>query len=75
MSKQNYHVTRRSKGGWAVKGTGNSRASSLHGTQADAIRAGRSLALDARSELRIHRRDNRIRKGWSYGNDPHPPKG
>jgi len=73
-NKQNYHVTRRSNG-WAVVGEGNSRASSVHRTQSEAIGAGRSLAQQAQSGLRIHGRDNLIREGWSYGNDPHPPKG
>ena len=72
--KQHYHVTHRSEG-WAVVGEGNARASSLHKTQSGAIGAGRELAQKAQSELRIHGRDNRIREGWSYGNDPHPPKG
>lgn len=70
MAKQNYHVTRRSNGEWAVMGAGNQRASSVHGTQANAIKAGRPLAQQSHGELRIHGRDNRIREGWSYGNDP-----
>lgn len=74
MSKKHYHVTPRGDG-WAVQGTGNERASSLHSTQSEAIDAGRQLAQQAQSELRIHRPDGRIREGWSYGNDPHPPKG
>lgn len=74
MSKKHYHVTPRNDG-WAVQGTGSERASSLHRTQAEAIDAGRRLAQQAQSELRIHRPDGRIREGWSYGNDPHPPKG
>lgn len=72
---KNYHVTHRQDGNWAVMGAGNSRASSLHTTQADAIQAARPLAQHGHGELRIHGRDNRIREGWSYGNDPFPPKG
>jgi len=75
MAKQNYHVTHRADGSWGVKGTGNSRASSLHGTQGAAIQAARPLAKQAGGELRIHGANNRIRESWSYGNDPHPPKG
>lgn len=74
MAKQNYGITRRTDG-WAVKGDGNSRASSLHTTQSAAIAAGRPLAKDAGGELRIHDRNNKIRESWSYGNDPYPPKG
>lgn len=75
MSKQNYHVTHRANGTWAAIGAGKSRASSVHTTQAAAIQAARPLAQQAKSELRIHGSDNRIRESWSYGNDPHPPKG
>jgi hypothetical protein len=75
MSKQNYHVTHRADGQWAAIGEGNSRASSLHRTQAEAIAAAKPLAQQQQSELRIHGRDNRIREGRSYGNDPYPPKG
>lgn len=75
MAKQHYHVTRRPDGNWGVKGAGKARASSLHGTQAAAIQAARPLAQQAKGELRIHGRDGKIREGWSYGNDPHPPKG
>lgn len=72
--KQNYHVTRRADK-WAVVGAGNSRASSLHSTQGEAIRHAKPLAQAACGELRIHGRNNRIREAWSYGNDPYPPKG
>ena len=74
MSK-NYHVTRRADSSWAVVGAGNSRASSTHRTQGEAISAARPLAQQAKGELRIHGTDNRIREAWSYGNDPHPPRG
>jgi hypothetical protein len=67
---KNYHVTHRANGQWAVVGTGNDRASSLHSTQRDAIQAARPLAQQAQGEMRIHGTDNRIREGWSYGNDP-----
>jgi uncharacterized protein YdaT len=70
MSKKDYHVTHRADGSWAVKGTGSQRASSIHTTQSDAIQAARPLAQQAKGELRIHGTDNRIREGWSYGNDP-----
>ena len=44
-------------------------------TSAEAIAAAKPLARQQQSELRIHGRDNRIREGYSYGIDPHPPKG
>lgn len=74
MSFKNYHVVRRSDS-WAVVGAGNSRASSVHETQAQAIASAKPLAQQAKGELRIHDSGNRIRESWSYGNDPCPPRG
>ncbi|MEE9352224.1 MAG: DUF2188 domain-containing protein [Thiotrichaceae bacterium] len=61
--------------GWAVKGAGNSRATSIHRTQQDAIDAGRAIARNQKSELVIHRPNGRIRDKDSHGNDPFPPVG
>lgn len=71
---KNYFVTKRSNG-WAVKKSGASRASKLFPTQSKAINYGRGLAKSSKSELTIQGRDNKFRTGWSYGNDPFPPKG
>lgn len=60
---------------WAVVGEGNSKASSLHDTQAEAIAAGKATAKNQKSELFIQGRNRKIRERNSYGNDPHPPKG
>jgi hypothetical protein len=68
------HITHRANGDWAVIGEKDSRASSLHDTQAAAIEAGRGLAINNQSELVIHGRDNRIINSNSFGNDPNPPK-
>ena len=73
MSKRNQHVTPRSDG-WAVKGAGASKASSVHQTQADAINRARELARDQNTELIVHGRDGRIRARDSHGNDPFPPR-
>lgn len=56
-------------------GEGNSRDTSHHPTQADAIKAGREIAQNQGSELFIHRPDGRIRDRNSYGNNPFPPEG
>ena len=74
MANRNQHIVPRSTG-WAVRGAGSQRASSLHRTQRDAINAGREIARNQGSELFIHRRDGRIRDRDSYGNDPFPPRG
>lgn len=60
---------------WAVKGAGNSKATSLHDTQAEAIKAGRPIASNQSSELVIHRPNGQIRDKDSHGSDPFPPKG
>lgn len=61
--------------GWAVKGAGNSRATSVHDKQSDAIDAARQTAVRQQSELVVHGRDGRIRLKDSHGNDDFPPRG
>ena len=70
---RNIHVIPRNDG-WAVRGEGNSRLTSVHDTQRDAIDAARKIARDEKGELVIHARDGRIRERDSYGSDPLPPK-
>lgn len=74
MTKKNQHVVPHSDG-WAVKGAGNTRATSVHGTQRDAIEAARDIARNQRSEMLIHGENGRIRERNTYGDDPNPPKG
>lgn len=74
MSKRNQHIVRHEEG-WAVRGAGSRRATSIHSTQGQAIDAGREIARNQGAELFIHGRDGRIRERDSYGNDPYPPKG
>lgn len=75
MAKKTIHVTRRAaEEKWAVIGEGDSRASSLHETQREAIEAAREIAENNKSELVIHDRDNKIRDKDSFGNDPFPPR-
>jgi hypothetical protein len=65
-----------SGGDWAVRRPGASRASSVHPTQAEAIRRARdSLVRDGGGELTIHGRDGRIRDSDTVGpgHDPSPP--
>jgi uncharacterized protein YdaT len=69
---KNQHVVRR-PGGWGVRGEGNSRDTSVHDTQKEAIDAAREIAGNQRSEVVIHDRQGRIRDRDSYGKDPAPP--
>lgn len=71
---RNQHVTPK-KELWQVKGSGNSRATSIHQTQQQAIAAAKGIAKNQKSELFIHNRKGQIRDRNSYGNDPYPPKG
>lgn len=74
MSNKNQHVVPHN-GGWAVKGEGNSRASSIHDTQREAIGAAREAAIRQGSEMLIHGQNGRIRERNTYGHDPFPPRG
>ncbi|AWW73122.1 hypothetical protein CD351_01640 [Erythrobacter sp. KY5] len=74
MAGKNQYVVRSGEG-WGVRGEGNGRLSRAFDTQAEAISYGRDRAMSEGAELRIQGRDARFREAWSYGNDPHPPKG
>ena len=60
---------------WQVKGAGNNRATVVTNTQKEAIRIGKTIAMNQGSELFIHNSKGQIRERNSYGNDPCPPKG
>ena len=72
---KNQHVTPSKEGGWQVKGANNSRATSKHTTQKEAITAATLIAKNQKGEVVIHNREGKIREKNSYGNDPYPPKG
>ena len=74
MSGKNQHVVPH-ENGWAVRGAGNERVTSVHNTQQQAIDAAREIARNQQSELVIQRPDGRIRDKDSHGNDPFPPRG
>lgn len=73
MAKPNQHVVPKGND-WAVRGAGNTRATSITSTQSEAIRIARDIAINNRSEVVIHGRDGRIRDKDSFGHDPNPPK-
>jgi Uncharacterized protein conserved in bacteria (DUF2188) len=74
MIKRNQHVVPHSAG-WAVKGAGAQKPSSVHQTQGSAIGAAREIAKNQATELFVHGRNGQIRERDSFGNDPFPPKG
>ena len=67
------HVVKHSEG-WAVKGEGNSKATKITRTQAQAIEKAENIARNQKSETKIHGENGKIRAGNSYGNDPCPAK-
>ena len=71
---KNQHVVPHD-GGWAVKGAGNSKATAVRSTQAEAINVARGIAQHQGGELVIHGTNGQIREKDSYGHDPYPPKG
>lgn len=74
MAGKNQHVVRYPDG-WAGKGEGSSRVTSVHDTQQQAINAAREIARRQQAELFIHRPDGQIRDKDSYGPDNCPPRG
>jgi len=60
-----------SSGGWDVRVEGTSRAAHFR-TEDEAIRAGRTLARDNRSEHIVHGADGKVCQRDSYGHDPFP---
>jgi len=70
---KNQHVVPH-EGGWAVRGEGNNKVTSVTETQREAIEQGRRLSQNERSEVVIHGRDGKIRDKDSFGKDPNPPK-
>ena len=74
--RKTYHVTPRPDGGWNVKAAEASRASSTHGTKADALERAKELAKNQDlGQVVIHKKDGTIQTEHTYGKDPHPPKG
>lgn len=73
--KKNQHVTPHPNGGWQVKGAGNTKATVRTKTQKESINIARSISVNQKSELIIHRANGRIREKNSYGNDTFPPRG
>ncbi len=75
MSKgKDQHVTPHPDG-WQVKGAGNSKATAVRNTQAEANSIAIEIAKNQQSEVLIHGRDGKIRDKNSYGNDPRKSKG
>jgi hypothetical protein len=74
---RNYDVTPNPEGGWDAEAAGSKRASSHHGTQAEAETAAkRFVAGHGGGGVRIHGRDGAIRDSDTVppARDPNPPR-
>lgn len=74
MTKRNQHVVPHGSD-WAVRGAGAERATSVHGTQAEAISRAREISRNQGTELLVHGRNGQIRERDSHGRDRFPPRG
>lgn len=72
-ANKNLHVVPHTEG-WVIRSEGSIRASSLHGTQREAIETARALAQRNAITLVIHGRDGRIKSRDSYNRDPTPAR-
>ncbi|QBS42850.1 DUF2188 domain-containing protein [Nocardia sp. CS682] len=58
---------------WSVKHEGT--VVSTHSTKAQAVEAGRKVALaNLPSQLTVKLKNGTIEQEWTYGNDPYPPR-
>lgn len=72
--KQAIHVVPGKNGGWDVKKENSQRASSHTDTKAEASQIARDKGIKEQTEVITHKRNGRIQRRESYGNDPYPPK-
>ena len=75
MTKKTTHVVPDKDGGWNVKKGGQKKPVSHHKTKQNAVDQGRKTSKKSGSELYIHKKDGKIQRKDSHGNDPYPPKG
>lgn len=73
MSRKTHHVLPNSTGGWDVKKGGAERVTKHLDTKQQAIDYARTVSQNQGTELIIHKKDGKIQKTDSHGNDPCPP--
>ncbi|SDS19686.1 hypothetical protein SAMN05216503_2284 [Polaribacter sp. KT25b] len=69
------HVVPNPDGGWDSKKGGAERASKHFDNKQDAVDYSRELSKKQKTELVIHKKDGKIQRKDSHGNDKFPPKG
>ena len=75
MPRKTHHVVPNPDGGWDIRKGGSDRASGHFPTKSQAEKEGRKISRNQGSELVIHKRNGRISRSDSHGNDPCPPRG
>ena len=68
MPRKSNHVVPSKSDGWSVKKSGSAKASRNFGTKNEAIRYGRILSKNEKTELYIHKANGMIENRDSYGN-------
>ena len=74
-SNGSHHVVPNPNSGWDVRRGGSKRSSGHFDRKEDAVGIGRQISQNQRTEFFIHRRDGKIQRRDSHGNDPFPPRG
>ncbi|MCP3944709.1 MAG: DUF2188 domain-containing protein [Desulfobacteraceae bacterium] len=76
MSQKSTHVVpNKKKGGWDIKQSGGKQSSGHFGTKKEAEKRAREISKNQKTELVIHKKDGKISRKDSHGNDPYPPEG
>lgn len=74
MARDEHQVIHNPNGEWDVK-RNNAQQASLHTeTKAEAVKAGRQISRNQRTEFVVHGMNGRIQNPDSHGNDPCPPR-
>lgn len=74
MAREEHHVVHNPNGGWDVKRNGAQRVSAHTETKADALKIGRQISRNQRTEFIVHLVDGKIQNSDSHGKDPCPPR-
>ena len=74
MARKSQNVVPSTRGGWSVKKEGALKATRNFETKVEAVKFGRDVSKNSKSELYIHKKDGTIQQRDSYGNDPFPPR-
>lgn len=72
VNRKTTHIVTGKNGGWSVKRSGSQRAFKRFETKKEAVKYGRQLSKERKSEFIIHRKDGTIQDADSHGSVPRP---